>query len=176
MTWQRVVRARDDLEAWPLPDWAMSVLTDRDFHTGAAKFIVLTELIIAVGLWLRPTRYLVVWIAVVFHVMIEVSASVQVFSILAVSALVIWATPSTRDRVIHIDPQRRLGRGPLARLVGAISDRAGGAGLPDGGRGPRWHDAKRRACPRPRVQPPAADGVVSLPTLLLPSVRRARAR
>ena len=37
VTWQRVVRARDDLEAWPLPDWAVSVLTDRSFHTGAAK-------------------------------------------------------------------------------------------------------------------------------------------
>ena len=28
VTWQRVVRARDDLEGWPLPDWAISVLTD----------------------------------------------------------------------------------------------------------------------------------------------------
>ncbi len=47
------MRARDDLEAWPLPDWAMSLLTDRGFHTGAAKVIVLTELFIAVGLWWR---------------------------------------------------------------------------------------------------------------------------
>ena len=54
VTWQRVVRARDDLEAWPLPDWAVSVLTDRGFHTGAAKVIVLTELFIAAGLWWRP--------------------------------------------------------------------------------------------------------------------------
>ena len=35
VTWQRVVRARDDLEAWPLPDWAVSLLTDRDVpHRG----------------------------------------------------------------------------------------------------------------------------------------------
>ena len=104
VTWQRVVRARDDLEAWPLPDWAVSLLTDRTFHTGAAKVIVLTELFIAVGLWLRRTRYAAVWVAVVFHVTIEASASVQVFSLLGIAVLLVWATPSTRDRVIRIDP------------------------------------------------------------------------
>jgi hypothetical protein len=102
VTWQRVVRARDQLDAWP--DWAMSVLTERGFHTGAAKMIVLTELFLAVGLWWRGTRYLAVWVAVVFHVSIEASASVQVFSYLAIAALVIWAVPSTRDRVVRIDP------------------------------------------------------------------------
>jgi HTTM domain len=113
VTWQRVTRARADLEAWPLPDWAVSLLTDRGFHTGAAKLIVLTELFIAVGLWSRRTRYAAVWVAVVFHLTIEASASVQVFSYLAIAVLVVWAVPSTRDRVLRIDPaeprQRRLG-------------------------------------------------------------------
>jgi hypothetical protein len=109
VTWQRVVRARDELDR--LPDWMVSVLTDRAFHTGAAKFIVLTELFIALGLWWRGTRYAAVWVAVVFHVSIEMSASVQVFSLLAIAVLVIWAVPSTRDRVLRLDPgrQRRLG-------------------------------------------------------------------
>jgi vitamin K-dependent gamma-carboxylase len=114
VTWQRVVRARDDLEASPLPDWAISLLTDRGFHAGAAPVIVLTELFIAAGLWWRGSRYLAVWVAVVFHVAIEISASVQVFSLLAISVLVVWAVPSTHDRVIRIDGtdagQRRLGR------------------------------------------------------------------
>ena len=113
VTWQRVVRARDQLEGWPLPDWAVSALTDRSFHTGAAKLIVLTELFIAVGLWWRSTRYAAVWVAVAFHLSIEGSASVQVFSYLGIAVLVIWAVPSTRDRVLRIDPttgrQRRLG-------------------------------------------------------------------
>jgi uncharacterized membrane protein YphA (DoxX/SURF4 family) len=113
VTWQRVVRARDELEAWPLPDWAVSALTDRGFHTGAAKLIVLTELFIAAGLWWPRIRYAAVWVAVAFHVGIELSASVQVFSYLAIAVLVIWAVPSTRDRVLRIDPtaarQRRLG-------------------------------------------------------------------
>jgi uncharacterized membrane protein YphA (DoxX/SURF4 family) len=102
VTWQRVVRAREDLTA--LPDWTVSILTDRSFHTGAAKFIVLTELFIALALWSRRTRYAAVWVAVVFHLSIEASASVQVFSFLAIAVLVIWAVPSTRDRVVRIDP------------------------------------------------------------------------
>ena len=113
VTWQRVVRAREQLEGWPLPDWAVSALTDRAFHTGAAKLIVVTELCIAAGLWWRRTRYAAVWVAVVFHVAIDVSAAVQVFSYLAIAVLVVWAVPSTRDRVLRIDltaaSQRRFG-------------------------------------------------------------------
>ena len=112
VTWQRVVQAKADLQAAPLPDWAVSVLTNRSFHTGAAKLIVLTELSIAAGLWSRRTRYAAVWVAVVFHLAIGASASVQVFSFLGIAVLVIWAVPSTRDRVLRIDPtvgrQRRL--------------------------------------------------------------------
>ena len=37
---------------------------------------------------------------IVFHVAIEVSALVQVFSYAAIAALAIWVTPSTRDRVV----------------------------------------------------------------------------
>jgi hypothetical protein len=116
VTWLRVVRVRDRLLDSPLPDWAIRLLTERSFHTVAAKVIVLTELFIALGLWLRATRYLAVWVAVVFHLSIELSASVQVFSYLAVAALVIWAVPSTRDRVLVIDPAQRRQR----RLATAV--------------------------------------------------------
>jgi uncharacterized membrane protein YphA (DoxX/SURF4 family) len=179
VTWQRVVRAREDLEAWPLPDWAISALTDRGFHTGAAKLIVLTELCIALGLWWRGTRYVVVWVAVVFHLTIEASASVQVFSYLGIAVLVIWAVPATRDRALRIDPTARRHR----RLGGAV-------------RALDWL-ARFRVEPAPpgsRVEvidrdgtalfgPPAVALVLSrlpltawfaLPALLLPAVRNAR--
>jgi uncharacterized membrane protein YphA (DoxX/SURF4 family) len=179
VTWQRVTRARDELEAWPLPDWAVSALTDRSFHTGAAKLIVLTELFIAAGLWSRRTRYAAVWVAVVFHVTIEASASVQVFSYLAIAVLVVWAVPSTRDRVLRID--RSAGRHlRLAAAVAALD----------------WL-ARFRVEPAPPGSPlelvdrdgttirggPAVAFALSrlpltawfaLPTLLLPAVRRAR--
>ena len=179
VSWQRVVQARDQLDAWPLPGWAMSVLTDRGVHTGAAKIIVLTELFIAVGLWWRGTRYAAVWVAVVFHVTIEASASVQVFSLLGVAVLVIWAVPSTRDRLLRIDPtdarQRRwraLVRGLdwLARF--RVEPAAPGSRLEIVDRdGTATHGAPALALALSRLPLTAW---FALPTLLLPAVRRAR--
>jgi hypothetical protein len=179
VTWHRIVQVRDRLDASPLPGWAVSLLAERSFHTVAAKLIVITELFIALGLWWRATRYAAVWVAVVFHVAIEVSASVQVFSYLAIAALVIWAVPSTRDRVVAIDPART-GHRRLALVIGALDWLArfrvvnGPAGAPvaltdrDGTRA---------------TGPPAVARVLSrlpvtawfaLPTTALPAVRRAR--
>ena len=172
VTWQRVTSAREQLEAWPLPDWAVSLLTDRTFHIGAAKLIVLTELLIAAGLWWRGSRYAAVWVAVAFHLAIEVSAAVQVFSFLAIAVLVIWAVPSTRDRVLRIDPRWA----PVARALDWL--------------------ARFRVEPAPRLEVVDRDGATlrgapalalalsrlpltawfALPALLLPSVRKARRR
>lgn len=177
VTWQRVGRARDELGV--LPDWTVSVLTDRSFHTGAAKFVVLTELFIAVGLWWRGSRYAAVWVAVAFHVAIEGSASVQVFSLLAVAVLVIWAVPSTRDRVLRIDPtagpQRTLGA-----LVGRLDwlARFRVETAPPGSR-PEVVDRDGSVI---RGAPAVAFALsrlpltawFALPALLLPGVRRAR--
>ena len=119
VTWHRVVRVRDRLADSPLPDWTISVLANRSFHTYAAKVIVLTEVFIALALWWRGTRYAAVWVAVCFHVVIQLTARVEVFSYLAVAALVIWAVPSTRDRVLVVDP-RRPGPRRLAAVVGRL--------------------------------------------------------
>jgi hypothetical protein len=177
VTWQRVVRERDELDAWP--EWAVTVLTDRGFHTGAAKVIVLTELFIALGLWWRGTRYAAVWVAVVFHVSIEYSASVQVFSLLAVAVLVIWAVPSTRDRVLRIDPadarQQRLGaavRGLdwLARFRIEASPRGAPVEVLDRD-GTAVRGASAVALTLSRLPLTAW---FALPFLLLPALRRAR--
>jgi hypothetical protein len=115
VTWHRMVLTQDRLAAG-LPDWAVTLLTTRSFHTFAAKAIVLTELFIALGLWWRGTRYASVWVAVAFHLAIEVSASVQVFSALAIAALLIWAVPSVEDRVLVLDPTDRRQR----RFAGVV--------------------------------------------------------
>jgi hypothetical protein len=116
VTWHRVVLVRDRVEASVLPAWAVDVLTDRSFHTVAAKLIIATELFIAAGLWSRRTRYAAVWVAICFHVSIELSAEVQVFSFLAIAALVIWAIPCTRDRVLVLDARSAAHR----RLAGVV--------------------------------------------------------
>ena len=116
VTWHRVVLAHDRLTESALPGWAISLLGERALHGYAAKVIVLTELFIAAGLWWRGTRYVAVWIAVCFHIAIDMAASVQVFSYLAIAALVIWAVPSTHDRVLLVDD-----RYPWPRRLGALT-------------------------------------------------------
>jgi uncharacterized membrane protein YphA (DoxX/SURF4 family) len=179
VTWQRVVRAREDLEAWPLPDWAVSLLTDRGFHTGAAKFIVLTELFVALGLWWRGTRYAAVWVAVVFHLSIEASASVQVFSYLGIAVLVIWAVPATRDRVLRVDLANVRHR-RLATVVGAL-DWLARFRIESAASGARLEVVDRDGTllsGRPAVvftfSRLPLTAWFALPALLLPAVRRAR--
>ena len=93
VTWGRVVTQETMLRASILPEFVQDLLLDRSFHTAAAKVVVLTELFIAGGFWWRRTRPWAVLTAVVFHVMIEASASVQTFSYLAIGVLVVWADP-----------------------------------------------------------------------------------
>jgi hypothetical protein len=114
VTWHRLVLQRSRVEASVMPSWAVDVLLDREFHTFAAKVVIATELFIAFGLWWQRTRYAAVWIAVCFHIAIQLSADVEVFSYLAIAVLAIWSVPSTRDRILVLDPSspahRRLGR------------------------------------------------------------------
>lgn len=115
VTWDRVVRVEHRLVTeTPLPGWAIDLLTNRDVHTAVAKVIVLTEIFLAAGFWFRRTRSAAVWLAVVFHALIEISASVQVFSYLSVAALVIWAVPATRDRVVRVPTPA------MATLIGRL--------------------------------------------------------
>jgi hypothetical protein len=117
VTWDRLVRTRHLLDASILPPWSVDVLTNRSFNTVSAKLVIATELFIAGGLWSRRTRYAAVWVAVSFHVAIQLSASVEVFSYLAIAALVIWSVPSTRDRTLRLDPVRH---GAFATAVRAL--------------------------------------------------------
>ena len=92
-----------------LADPVLEVVTARAFHWVLSPAAVATELFIAFGLWFRRTRLAAVWVAVAFHVGIEVSAQVQVFSVIAIGALALWAVPSTRDRTL-VTPSRWVGR------------------------------------------------------------------
>lgn len=107
VTWGRVVLQEATVRASVLPDIVVDVLVDRSFHSVAAKGIVLTELFIAGGLWWSRTRRWAIAAAVVFHVMIELSAEVQLFSWLALAVLIVWADPDLSN--IAVRGRRRIG-------------------------------------------------------------------
>lgn len=103
--WDRAVRYQDavrDRVPDAVADVVIDVVTTRWVHAVTSPAAVAMELFIAVGLWSARTRLAAIWIAVFFHLSIEVSASVEVFSLAAIGALVIWITPVTRDRTVTV--------------------------------------------------------------------------
>ena len=103
--WDRSVRYQHAVtERVPgvLGEWLVDIITTRWVHAVASPIAVAMELFIAVGLWFARTRMAAVWVAVFFHLSIEASASVEVFSLAAIAALVIWTTPNIRDRLVTV--------------------------------------------------------------------------
>lgn len=97
----RVERYGSDAVAAGVPEWIVDGVGSAGFSTWFAKVVVLTELFIGIGLLVRRTRLGAVWVAIPFHVAIQFSASVQIFTFAALAALVIWVTPTVRDRVVR---------------------------------------------------------------------------
>jgi len=89
-----------------VPGFLLDVAVDPLVHALVAPVIVLTEIFIGIGLLVRKTRVAAIWIAVVFHIAIEVSANVQVFSWAAIAALVVWVAPIGRERTVSIGSGR----------------------------------------------------------------------
>lgn len=107
--WDRAVRYQHHIhERLPgfLADPVVDIITARWVHAVTSPIAVAIELFIAFAIWFPRTRLAAVWVAGFFHLSIELAASVEVFSLAAIAALVIWATPATRDRVVVVDDGR----------------------------------------------------------------------
>jgi hypothetical protein len=112
VTWGRMLAQEAAIRSSALPAFAADLLLERSVHTFAAKLIIATELFIAGGLWWRRTRRLAILVAIVFHISIQVTANVQIFSYLAIAVLFIWADPAVpwlrlpvrRARAIEDEP------------------------------------------------------------------------
>lgn len=102
VTYDRILKYRHQVEEAGVPQWLIDILVHPDFHWWFGKVAVFTELVIAAGLLIRKTRYATIWLAISFHTLIGISLRVEVFSYLAIVGLMIWATPSTRDRTVRI--------------------------------------------------------------------------
>lgn len=100
--WDRVTRYRHEFDHVVFGDTIEAVLTTRGVHTVFAPIVLATEVLIGLGLWHRRTRLVAVWIAIVFHTSIEITANVHTFSYAALAALAVWAVPSTRDRTVVV--------------------------------------------------------------------------
>ncbi len=119
-----------------VPEWIVDLAASASFQGWFSKVVVLTELLIGAGLLVPRLRPAAIWLAVAFHIAIEVTADVQVFSYVAIAALVVWVRPTPPDRVLVAPP----GRAGLVRALDWTSrfTHAGSGGWaltePDGSR------------------------------------------
>ena len=81
-----------------------------------AKAAIATELFLAYGLFDRRTRIFALWWGTLFHLTIEVTSKVEIFTWLTLTMYALFATPDVRARKLFFDPSRARGR-MLARAV-----------------------------------------------------------
>lgn len=93
-----------------LPASLASLLSEPWFSRAAALGAITSELFLALGLWFRPTRALALWLGVMFHLGIELSAHVELFSYTMLCGYVVFVTPELRERRLTWNTARPLGR------------------------------------------------------------------
>ncbi|HYQ46892.1 MAG TPA: HTTM domain-containing protein [Polyangiaceae bacterium] len=103
-----------------LPSWSIALLSSSWFASLAAKAAIGSELFIALGIWFPRVRRLALWLGVVFHISIELSAKVELFSWLMVASYLAFVVPEVRQRRFEYVGGNRFGEW-LARFV-ALSD------------------------------------------------------
>jgi hypothetical protein len=103
----------------PLPAWVIAILTTPWFASFAAKAAIVSELFIAFGIWLPRTRRLALWLGLIFHVSIELSSSVELFSWLMIASYFAFVVPEVRERRLEFIPVSARARW-LARLVALL--------------------------------------------------------
>lgn len=89
-----------DSVAWMdwLPAPLRSTLHSPTFGQLASACAIASELTLALGLWLPKTRVFALWLGVVFHIGIELSAQVELFSYTMLGAYVVFARPELEER------------------------------------------------------------------------------
>jgi len=100
----------------PVPAWALAILTSAWFASVAAKAAIASELFISLGIWWPRTRRLALWLGVIFHIGIELTARVELFSWLMLSAYLAFVVPEVRERRFEFVPGHARAA-LLARLV-----------------------------------------------------------
>jgi hypothetical protein len=99
-----------------LPAWLNLTLSSLLLASLAAKVAISSELFIALGSWLPRTRRVALWVGLLFHFGIEISARVELFSWLMGASYLAFVRPEVRERTVEIDPERPWGKS-LARLL-----------------------------------------------------------
>ncbi len=106
----RIARHANVAVAAGVPRRVVETLAQAEVASAVAKLAIMTELVICVALWLRPTRVVALWWGVWFHIVIQVTARVEIFSLLSLAMYGVFATPDYNARTLRFDPSRFWGK------------------------------------------------------------------
>jgi hypothetical protein len=106
----RFAMNRADAVARGVPAGLYDALSDPRAASALAKLAIATELFLAFGLWRPRTRAFALWWGVMFHLTIEATSRVEIFTWLSLTVYVLFATPDVRARRLVGDPNSALVR------------------------------------------------------------------
>jgi hypothetical protein len=110
----RLARGQPVLEHLVPASWA-AILAAPWFALVASLLAISSELFLALGLWFGRTRVLCLWLGLMFHVGIEISARVELFSYTMICGYLMFVTPEQRERSLSWNARSRAGK-----LLGAL--------------------------------------------------------
>jgi hypothetical protein len=99
-----------------VPTGVVNWFTQADTTSALARIAIVTELLLATGLWSRRTRVLALWWGLWFHLVIELTSRVEGFTWLTLAVYALFARPDVRARKLFFDASRPRGRW-IARAV-----------------------------------------------------------
>jgi hypothetical protein len=102
-----------------VPQAIVDFMSRPEVTSALAKGAIATELFLALGLWGRRTRVFALWWGTMFHLTIEVTSKVEIFTWLSLTIYALFATPDVHARKVFYDRSRPRGV-ILARLVGLL--------------------------------------------------------
>lgn len=93
-----------------VPRTIVDALAQPAAASALAKLAIMTELVICVALWIRPTRIVALWWGIWFHIAIQLTSQVEVFTLLTLAMYGVFATPDHQARKLRYDPSRFWGK------------------------------------------------------------------
>jgi hypothetical protein len=111
----RIARHAHLAVAAGVPRKIVDMLAEPDAASALAKLAIMSELVICVALWIRPTRVVAMWWGVWFHIAIQLTTKVETFTILTLAMYGVFATPDFHARTLRFDPSR-----PWGKIAGAF--------------------------------------------------------
>ncbi len=105
--WDRMVRYGPQAIERGVPQGIVAFFQREDVASVLAKGAITTELFLAFALQTRRLRIAALFVGICFHLVIESSSRVELFSFTTLAAYLVFATPDARARTLRYDPTRK---------------------------------------------------------------------